>query len=452
MNMTDLKRLPSLPLLLPLLLLAACAQAPQRAPASPEVPTAWQGAAVLSTAPPTGAIADPLLRQLQQQALAANRDVAQAALRWQQAQRAAAVNDLRLQPSLAVNSGVSRALEIGPTTRSVGTSVVAGFELDLWDRLAQAQRAQLAQAEAARTDIAAARALLLTQVAERYWTAAAQQAQAPAVREQQALSREILELTTLRVREGKLLPVEVDKAGTLLLADQVRLIELSADAQLQRHQLALLLDQPLPGPDLAQAQAPKGEPPPWVLGSPAEVLAQRPDVQRARLSVDAALARLQAAEADRYPRLSFSAHLGTGGSEVSQWLSQPVAALAANLVVPLVDWRRLDLQRDTARTDLELAALALRDTLGKALVEVEAQLIERQRLQQQWASQQARQQDLVSAERVAEARFNAGSISRLDLLQARRARLGGEQEQAQLNLRRWLNHLAMYRALGVEVP
>jgi outer membrane protein TolC len=35
-------------------------------------------------------------------------------------------------------------------------------------------------------------------------------------------------------------------------------------------------------------------------------------------------------------------------------------------------------------------------------------------------------------------------------LHARRARLGGEQEQTQLQLRRWLNHLALHRALGLE--
>jgi outer membrane protein TolC len=84
-------------------------------------------------------------------------------------------------------------------------------------------------------------------------------------------------------------------------------------------------------------------------------------------------------------------------------------------------------------------------------VEVEAQLIERQRLQQQWAAQQARLNELAQAERVAEARYQAGSLGRLDWLQARRARLAGEQDRLQLQLRRWLNHVAMYRVLGLEM-
>ena len=400
----------------------------------------------------------------------ANRNIAQAALRWQQARRLVAQSELRVQPALGVNTSLSRPWESSSSSRTVqvdginvpvststgwsryyGASLSASFEWDLWDRLSHGSASQAVQAEAARTDIAAARALLLTQVAERYWSAAAALAQQPGVQEQQRLAQKILQLTTLRVREGKLAPIEIEKAGSTLLADQVRLSDLVADAQLQRHQLALLLDQALPGPDLQTAKLPPAEPPRWALAAPAEVLARRPDVQRARLSVDAALARLRASQADRYPRLSFNAGVGTGGGEVRDWLSQPLLSLAANLVVPMVDWRRLDIQRDSARTDVDLAALALREVLSTSLVEVEAQLIERRRLQQQSAALDARVNDLRHAERVAEVKFQVGTLARLDWLQARRARLAGEQEQLQLQLRRWMNHVAMYRVLGLEM-
>jgi outer membrane protein TolC len=452
------------------IVLGGCSTAVITPPAAPPLPAAWQGAAMLSQAPASPAWADAQLIALQNQALTANRDIARAALRWQQAQRLAAQAELRWQPSLGANATANRPLQGASGTRSVevggvsipvstsvgwsrsyGASAGAGFELDLWDRLAHTSSAQQAQAEAARTDINAARATLLSQVAERYWTAAAQQAQLPLAQQQARLAQEIVQLTTLRVREGKLTPIEIDKASTALLADQLRQADLAADTQLQRHQLALLLDQSLPGPELLTAQLPSQEPPRWALAAPAEVLARRPDVQRARLSVDAALARQRAGDADRYPRLSFSAGVSTGGGELRQWLSQPLASLAANLVVPIVDWRRLELQRDSARSDVELAALALRETLNKSLVEIEAQLIERQRLQQQGASQEARLNELRQAERIAQAKYNEGSLARLDWLQAQHARLGGEQERLQLQLRRWLNHVAMYRVLGLEM-
>jgi outer membrane protein TolC len=450
--------------------LVACSMPVHFPPADAPLPAAWQGAVAQLAQPAAPAWGDPGLIALQNRALRANRDVAQAALRWQQARLQAAQGGLQLQPALGAGLSASRPLERsgGDRTvqvdgvsvpvstsvgwsRSAGASISAGYELDLWGRLSDATAALAAQAEAARTDIAAARALLLTQVAERYWTAAALRAQQPLAQEQSTLAQEIVQLTTLRVREGKLAPIKIDRVTTGQLADQVRQADLAADTQLQRHQLALLLDEPLPGPDLQAAQLPPQAPPAWTLAAPADVLARRPDVQRARQGVDAALARLRAAESDRYPRLSLSTSVSTGGAEVRQWLSQPLLSLASNLVVPMVDWRRLDLQRDGARTDLEVAALTLREVLSKSLVEVEAQLIERQRLQQQWAAQQARLNELAQAERVAEARYQAGSLGRLDWLQARRARLAGEQDRLQLQLRRWLNHVAMYRVLGLEM-
>ncbi|MCV2367938.1 TolC family protein [Roseateles oligotrophus] len=433
--------------------LAGCSTAlPPPAPVS-DLPATWSaGPAQTEGSASVGWLA-PELTALQTQALAANRDIAQAALRWQQAQRQAAQADLRLQPSLSLNYGSSRPLEHStPGWRSnAGLSAGLGYEVDLWGRLAHANAAQLAQAESARTDIAAAKALILAQVAERYWTQAAIAAQQPLATEQARHSQEALEITGLRVREGKMLPIEVDKAAATLQSAQLRLSDLKADAQLQSNQLALLLDQAPPGPILSQAQLPGMEPPPWRLAAPAEVLAQRPDVQRARLAVDAALARLHGAQAERYPRLSFSASLSSGGSEWRDWLSQPLASLAANLTVPLVDWRRLELQQASAHTELELAALSLRETLFKSLAEVEAQMIERERLRQQFLATELRLREARQAEALAELRMQVGSIARIDWLQARDARLNVEVDLLQLQLRRWLNHAGMFRVLGLEL-
>jgi outer membrane protein TolC len=218
----------------------------------------------------------------------------------------------------------------------------------------------------------------------------------------------------------------------------------------QRLQLALLLDQAPPGPLLEQPQLPGELPPRWRVGAdPATVLDRRPDVQRARTQVDAALARAQATHAQRYPTLSFNASLGTGGGTPGDWLSNPVAALASSLVVPLIDWQRLDLQRDVANTELELAALALRDTVARALVEIESALIDGQRLQQQLDANAARLREAQGAERLAALRLELGAIARADYLQARNARLEAEQARLQLQLQAWLNRGQLARALAL---
>lgn len=441
-----------------LVLLGGCASAPQPIAALNDIPTIWR-AAVPAENQSGDAFdpADPQLAALQAQALASNRDIAQAALRWQQAQRQSRLSEQRLQPSVGLSVAGNRPLQAQPDTRpgdwstSYGLSASASYEVDLWDRLAHATTVQLALTEAARTDIAAARVLIVAQVAEHYWTQAALAAQVPLAAEQLRISQDGLQITTLRVREGKLLPIEIDKAASALQSAQARLADLASDQQLQRNRLALLLDLPPPGPSLLNPQLPQRQVPVWDLATPAEVLARRPDVQRARWHVDGALARAQGAQAERYPRLSFSAGVGTGGGSWRDWLGQPLMTLGANLLVPLVDWRRLDLQRDIARTDLDLAALSLRDTVYKALSDVESQLIERERLQQLLSANARRLQESVQAEKLAELRLRVGTIARLDWLQARYARLGVEQERLQLQLRAWLVHAATVKALGMEM-
>jgi outer membrane protein TolC len=185
------------------------------------------------------------------------------------------------------------------------------------------------------------------------------------------------------------------------------------------------------------------------LGQPGQVLARRPDVLRARLQVDAALARQREAQAARYPRLSFSAGLASGGTQWQDWLAQPVATLAANLVVPLVDWRRLDLQQAQARSDVESAALTLRDTVHKALQEVEQLAAERRELEALVQAQAARHAEAQRTERQARLRYEVGAIAKSDWLQVRSALLAAEQEALQLRLRQAINQAGLLKALAL---
>jgi outer membrane protein TolC len=116
--------------------------------------------------------------------------------------------------------------------------------------------------------------------------------------------------------------------------------------------------------------------------------------------------------------------------------------------VPLIDWRRLDLQRDAARTELELAALALREVVALALVEVETALLEGERLRQQLDANATRLREAQETERLAALRLEAGAIARADFLQARNARLEAEQGRLQLRLRAWLNRAQLTRAVA----
>ncbi len=447
MKMTSNVRVP---LIMVIGLLAAGCAAPPPA-ARPEVGAlpSWPSLALDGAAAGWQPATDATLQQLQQRALRANRDIGQALLRWQAAQRQASLAGLDRQPQPVLNAQAtgSRLLEGGAALqRSVGLNAGLSYEADLWQRLARAEHAQQALADAAGADWAAARVQVRARVAEAYWTLAALDTQAARQATLIEGAEQALALTRHRVREGKLLPIEVDKAASTLQTFQLQAAQQAEQRSLQRLQLGLLLADAQP--DLPPARWPEAPAADWRASeTPPQVLARRPDVQQARAQLDAALARASAADAARYPRLSFNLGVASGGPRWRDWLEHPLATLSGALLVPMVDWRRLDLQQQDALGEQERAALQLREVMHRALVEIEQLAAGQRRLQQEAAAQAQRLHETAAAERVATVRLAAGAISRLDWLQARNARLAAEQELSQLQLRRLLNDVALQRAL-----
>ncbi len=443
-----------------LCLLAGCStplikpgEAPQDAQA---LPSQWSMAPV--NAAPMAVVRDAQLAALQKQALAGNRDQRLTAMRLRDALAQARVDGQRLSVQASLSASRSESRQLGGAgladglSRSHGFSAMAGYEIDLWGRLAMSDQLRERQLEALQADRQAARALLLAQIASRHWQLGSLASQRPLQDQILAQAEEALTITKLRVKEGKLLPIEVDRAAATVQSARLRRSDLDHELTQQHQQLALLLDQmPLGAVEQLHAGPPLDAPAPLALGTPAEVLEQRVDVRRARLAVDAALVHQRLSETTRYPSLQLSGGISSGSSDWRRWLDQPLASLAASLVVPLVDWPRLDLQRQLARSELEQAALALRDTVHKALVEIEGRLIETRRAEEQEAAVRQRLDEARQAEQIAALKLELGLINRLDWLQARNARLSSEQELQQLRLRQWQLHAELCASLGLEL-
>ena len=450
------------------LLLAACAGGPIEKPAEPQAPAQWTSTPTAGEAAAWAPLLDPALQALQQRALAANTDIRRAALALQAQELQARLQGLRIQPSASLSYSANKPLESQGSTINVngvlipvgtqaqwshgyGASVGAGFELDLWNRLGQldAQAARLS--EAAQSDIAAARQNIASRVAESYWTLAANERIAAIAREKVQVAERALPLVTARVKEGKLVPLEIGRASATLQSAQQQLAQAEAALAKARVTLAQLLDEPPPGPAVQPVPLPTAALPDWTPDDPARVLERRPDVHRARLEVDAALAGVRATRAARYPRLSFSAGLGTGGATLSDWFSQPLLSLASNLTVPLIDWRRLDLQDAQSRNQLDTAALNLRDKVNGALAEVQNLLIDQRRIADERRAASTQLAVNSDAERTARLKLEVGSIARADELQARVATLDAEQAVVQSQLDALLNRLALLRALAIPL-
>lgn len=461
------------------LALSACSSLPSTSPlAHVALPSAWKNVPSATASTPDTRpqawwrdVNDPALEGWIELALVRNRELARSALRLRQASlqarradsdawpKASSSLNTSAQQSLQNTQGTATTLVNGVSvpvessvssklTTSANAGLSASYEADLWGRIAQTRTLAQQDHALAQTDLQTARWLLTTQVAEQYWTLAAIDAKVAPMAQARQDAQASLEATRLKLSVGKSRPGEEDKAIAALREAQRNQLALTTQRETAQQTMALLLDEPPQTFMVAQASLPPKNPPEpgsWVVAS---VLDRLPAVQRARIAVDQALTKLNIAQSNRYPQLSLSAGLSSSGNQLRNTLSNPFSSLGLNLTLPMLDWTRLGLERDSAQLGLEIAALDFREALFKALAEVETQYNNRQQWQAdaQWLQEKVQQGDRALA--VAQLRYEQGAEP-LQTVRDAQARLRELQMSAiDTRFKAWINQVTIFKAWG----
>ena len=187
-------------------------------------------------------------------------------------------------------------------------------------------------------------------------------------------------------------------------------------------------------------------------GLPAEVLLRRPDVLAAEQQLIAANANIGAARAAYFPRISLTGSVGTASRSLSglfdagsgAWSFQPA------IIQPLFDAGRTSANVDIAKQRKVIAVAEYEKTIQQAFREVADLLSARDRLAEQLAAQQANADAQNHLLRLVEARYKAGIVSHLEVLDAERQAFSAEQGAIQVR-RAWLSAATqLYKALAGE--
>ena len=269
---------------------------------------------------------------------------------------------------------------VGFETYSLG--LASSYELDLWGRL-QAQR------EAANLDVAATREDLNTaaisiaaEVAVNWIGIISSRMQKTLLEKQLRTNQTILELVELRFRNAMVSALDVYQQKQLVENVRAEMPLVEEKERLLLHALAVLLGKP-PGArfNITAARFPELPPlPPF--GLPADLLSGRPDIRAAGKRLEAADWQITSARANRLPAIRLSAQARYGESEMSTLFDNWLLNLSAGLTAPLLDggFRKAEVDRTRAVADEKLAAY--RDTVLKAIKEVEDALISEKKQQE----------------------------------------------------------------------
>jgi outer membrane protein TolC len=192
--------------------------------------------------------------------------------------------------------------------------------------------------------------------------------------------------------------------------------------------------------------------PPALTGalSPADLLRRRPDVIAAEARLRAANARIGAAISEYYPKLSLSALLGVDSLAASSLFHGDAqeSQLAAGLRWRLFDFGRVDAEVALARGKDAEALAAYRRSVLAAAEEVEDALTALGGERARAVSLQRQISSLTTARRQAEAAYEGGVSSLIEVRDADRDLLAASDALVQARAAAARAAVASYRALG----
>ncbi|MCC6071786.1 efflux transporter outer membrane subunit [Massilia sp. GCM10020059] len=443
-------------------LLSACRSVPLSSISTPgvAVPAAWSTALQSHGDMPyrTGLTAwwdnfdDPMLTMLVGQALKDNTNVmsAQAALR--QARAIRDVAGAALLPALAFSSSAQQSKTGSAGANRVATAGIdASWEADLFGANRYGLRAAEASTNAAVTTLASARLSIAAEVALAYIQLRGTQARLAIARANLGSQRETLQITGWRVQAGLLTALEGEQARAASEQTEAQIPALEANIAQIAHALALLCALP---PARLQAQLALARPVPQpragiVLSVPAETLRQRPDIATAEHQVRAAMARVDAADALRYPEFRLAGSLGLHAASLTGLASGEVArTILANVAAPLLDGGSRQAQVRAQQAALEQAQLSYREAILAALKDVEDALLalesDRKRLSHLGYAAEA----AANAELLARQRYAGGVVDFQVVLDTQRSLLALQDAVASTSADFSASHVRLYKALG----
>jgi len=389
----------------------------------------------------------PTLNQLIQQALKNNLDVRQAMARLRQAEAIAIQTRSEGLPNVDLGGNARKDWEGSDPLR--GEAEIGGafqWEVDAFNRIGAATRADSLEIEARREDVAALRLTLSAEVANVYFDATAVVQRLELLNQQLSNDNELLELLELRFEHGVGTKVDVLQQQSRVADSESLILPAEAALRVFENRLDVLLGET---PDANSRVLPTetftfaDELP--ALGVPADLLLHRPDLRAAQAELKAADADIAAAIADRMPRIMLD---GSVMLKDQSSYTGPFSMIMASFVQPLLDWgrRKAEVERNRAVYDERLARFT--QLFLRAVEEVENALYQENRQRETVIRLDKQRQILQETVNETEARYLQGIDNYLPVLNALQELREIERTliNQRLNLVRF--RIALHRAVG----
>ena len=392
---------------------------------------------------------DTCLQRLIDTALVRNTDLRTARLRVEQAEAALLTARLSYLPSVNVGAEVGLTGWDGSTAKTYNINGAASWEIDIFGKITAAKREARASLEKSYAYRQAVQTQLVASVASTYYTLLMLDEQI--IIAEQTLQSWERTVSTLRslMRAGKANDAAVLQAEANRATLEASLLSMRKSLKETENAMCLLLAQ-IPGSIERGKLAGQTFPDSMSIGIPVQLLANRPDVREAEMSLAKAFYATNVARAAFYPSINLSGSAGwtnNGGGAVlnpGQWLLNAIGSLTQPLFNRGANIANLKI----AKAEQEIAALAFQQKLLAAGSEVNNALTALQTARERLTINSKSVGSLQEAVRKTELLMRHSSVNYLEVLTAQQSLLDVQKSLAQDKFDEIQGIISLYHALG----
>ncbi len=448
-------------------MLTGCNLAPKYLSPQPELPATFKSSGPWRVAKPSDhesrgnwwqAFGDARLNQLMQRAQQGSPTLEVALHRVTEARALARADRANLFPFLTLNASANRARGSGTmqfqfaggrTRTTLQSTLDLEYEIDLWGKLRNLSRSGNAQAQSVEADYHNVLLGLQSELAMNYYALQAQDAEIAVLRRSVELRKRNVDLARSRFQQGDTAQIDVAQAETELSATESEAIGLQQRRAELEHAIALLLgttpsDLSLPAMSLSS------QPPGVPVSVPSDLLERRPDIASAERQMAGMNAEIGVARAALFPSVRLGASGGTSSSYVEQLTKRAsrVWGLGPDIEWPIFQAgkRLADIEASKARYDQ--AAATYRETMLKAVRDVEDALSALSILKRQAAVQGTTVQSAQRALELSQKRYESGLVAYYEVLDSQRTLLTAEREVTRIRGQQFLATVRLIKSLG----
>ncbi|MCM2316487.1 MAG: efflux transporter outer membrane subunit, partial [Thermoanaerobaculia bacterium] len=334
-------------------------------------------------------------------------------------------------------------------TYSVNIGTTA-WELDFFGRIRSLNAAALARYQATEEAERAAQLTIVAAVAGSYLQLAADEENLTLARATLDAQLRSADLIRKSHDAGISTGLDLHQAQAQAEASRANVARFSGAVAVDRNMLDLVVGTPVPAELLPDALDTVGAMKELTAGIPSDVLLNRPDILATEQQLVAANANIGAARAAFFPRITLTASTGTMDSSLSGLFDSGTRtwSFVPQIVAPLFASGSLRANLKASQLDRDIAVAEYEKAIQVAFSEVNNALALRATFTEQEDAQRALVEELVTAQRLAEARYRAGLDGYLGVLVAERAAYDARRTLVGVKLARQANRVELYKVLG----